>query len=78
MNTIEMPLQPSNYYGSSRALNNLQVGDVLYVGDRLTVVEMTILSIEKSNKDSTYSKITTDKALLIVPENARINVASED
>jgi hypothetical protein len=78
MNTIEMPLQPSNYYGSSRALNNLQIGDVLYVGDRLTVEEMTIISIEKSNKDSTYSKVTTDKALLIVPENSRINVATKD
>ena len=78
MNTIEMPLHPSNYYGSSRTLNNLQVGDVLYIGDRFTVEEMTILSIEKSNKDSTYSKITTDKALLIVPENAQINVVSKD
>jgi hypothetical protein len=78
MNTIEMPLQPSNYYGSSRSLNNLQIGDVLYVGDRLTVEEMTIISIEKSNKDSTYSKVTTDKALLIVPENSRINVATKD
>lgn len=78
MNTIEMPLQPSNYYGSSRALNNLQIGDALYVGDRFTIEEMTIISIEKSSKDSTYSKITTDKALLIVPENARINVVSKD
>lgn len=74
MNFIQMPLNPSNYYGSSKALNNLQIGDILYVGDRLTIETMTIISIEKSNQNPTYSDIVTDKATLLVPQNARINV----
>ena len=70
-----MPLNPSNYYGSSKALNNLEIGDILYVGDRLNIETMTIISIKKSDQNPTYSDIVTDKATLLVPENARINVA---
>lgn len=75
MNLIQMPLNPSNYYGSSKALNNLEIGDILYVGDRLNIETMTIISIKKSDQNPTYSDIVTDKATLLVPENARINVA---
>ena len=61
---------PENYFGTLPAVTNLSVGDILYIGPRDTVEEMTIQSIEQ--KDDNLI-INTDKAILLATRTTRVN-----
>jgi hypothetical protein len=70
MQTKTLPLMPENYFGTLPAVTNLSVGDILYIGPRDTVEEMTIQSIEQ--KDDNLI-INTDKAILLATRTTRVN-----
>jgi hypothetical protein len=70
MQTITLPLNPANYFGTLPAVTNLSVGDVLYIGPRDVVEEMTIQSFER---DDVNFIINTDKAVLVATRTTRVN-----
>lgn len=70
MQTITLPIQPENYFGTQPAVTNLNVGDVLYIGSRHNLEEMQILSLARENDNII---ISTDKATLIASNLTRVN-----
>lgn len=68
--TINLPVNPANYYGNPTAVTNLQQGDVLYIGDRHNLEEMIVQSFIIEDQ---VTKIITDKAMLVASRTTRIN-----
>jgi len=67
---INLPLMPENYYGRPASVENLILGESIYVGPSKTCEEMIV-------KDMAYNKfdrfeIYTDKAVLIAERNTRV------
>ena len=73
---IDQPHMPQNYYGMSLAINNIKVGDNLYLGDRNTVDLLTVL--EHSFHDEMYYVTVVDanahQFTIRYDHNARVNV----
>lgn len=77
-NVIDQPTMPQNYYGMSLAINNVKVGDNLYLGDRNTVDLLTVLDI--SFHDGMYYLTVVDanahQFTIRYEENSRLNIKS--
>ena len=72
--TIELPLNPENYYGSSVSMNNLQINNVIYVGNNKNVTLHLVTSITRN--DSGWYEVLADPDLkLIASPNTRVNLA---
>jgi len=73
---IQLPLNPSNYYGTASDLQNIanmQDPPVLYIGESRTAEEMRALSMKIEGEVYT---IETDKAFLIGTKFTRVNLKS--
>lgn len=68
--TINLPINPANYYGHPAAVTNLQQGDLLYIGDKDNLEEMIIQSFIIEDQ---VTKIITDKAVLVASRTTRVN-----
>ena len=72
---IDQPDMPQNYYGMSFAINNIVIGDQLYLGDRKTVDLLTVLEI--SFYDEMYYLTVVDSTskqfTIRYNRNARVN-----
>ena len=67
---INLPLMPENYYGRAASVENLILGESIYVGPSKTCEQMVIKDIAYNN--SGYYEIYTDKAVLIAERNTRV------
>jgi CRISPR/Cas system CMR-associated protein Cmr5 small subunit len=67
---IQLPLMPENYYGSRSSIENLILGESIYVGPSATCEEMVVKEI--AYNDSGHYEIYTDKAILIADRNTRV------
>lgn len=74
--TIELPLNPENYYGFSIAINNLQVSNVIYVGNNKNVTLHLVTSIT-CNKSGCYEILADPNLRLIAQPNTRVNLARD-
>jgi hypothetical protein len=45
MPTLQLPLMPENYYGSRSSIENLILGESIYVGPSATCEEMVVKEI---------------------------------
>ena len=70
MPTLQLPLNPENYYGRSSAIENLILGESIYVGPSATCEEMVVK--EMAYNELGYYEIYTDKATLIADRNTRV------
>jgi hypothetical protein len=68
--TLQLPLNPENYYGRSSAIENLILGESIYVGPSATCEEMVVKEI--AYNDSGHYEIYTGKAILIADRNTRV------
>jgi len=68
--TLQLPLMPENYYGSRSSVENLILGESIYVGPSPTCEEMVVKEI--AYNDSGHYEIYTDKAILIADRNTRV------
>ncbi len=71
MDTIVLPFVPNNYYGRSTAINNIDVGDILYIGDKTTAIPTKVKEI--ICQSSGYTIITEDFKL-VASLNTRVGV----
>ena len=73
---IDQPNMPQNYYGTSFAINNIVIGNKLYLGDRKTVDLLTVLEI--SFHDEMYYFTVVDakahKFTIRYYINSRVNI----
>lgn len=67
---INLPLMPENYYGRAASVENLILGESIYVGPSPTCEEMVVKEIAYNN--SGHYEIYTDKAILIADRNTRV------
>ena len=67
---INLPLMPENYYGRAASVENLILGESIYVGPSATCEEMVVKEMAY-NKLDRY-EIYTDKAVLIAERNTRV------
>lgn len=74
--TIELPLNPENYYGFSISINNLQVNNVIYLGNNKNATLHVITSITW-NESGWYEVLADPNLKLIAPPNTRINLARD-
>jgi hypothetical protein len=68
--TLKMPSTPENYYGRSSAVENLILGESIYVGPSATCEEMVVK--EMAYNELGYYEIYTDKATLIAYPHTRV------
>jgi hypothetical protein len=68
--TINLPVNPANYYGNPTAVTNIQQGDLLYIGDKDNLEEMIVQSFIIEDQ---VTKIITDKAMLVASRTTRVN-----
>ena len=69
--TLQLPLNPENYYGRSSAIENLILGESIYVGPSATCEEMVVK--EMAYNELGYYEIYTDKATLIAHPHTRVS-----
>lgn len=74
--TIELPLNPENYYGSSVSMNNLKVSNVIYLGNNRNATLHLVTSITW-NESGWYEVLADPNLRLIAPPNTRINLARD-
>ena len=70
MPTLQLPLMPENYYGRRSAIENLILGESIYVGPSATCEEMVVK--EMAYNELGYYEIYTDKATLIAQRNTLV------
>ena len=74
--TINQPRMPENYYGMNFSVNNITIGDNLYLGNRNTVDLLTVLEI--SFHDEMYYFTVVDakahKFTIRYYINSRVNI----
>ena len=68
---IQIPQNSENYYGRSSAVENLILGESIYVGPSATCEEMVVK--EMAYNELGYYEIYTDKATLIAYPNTRVS-----
>jgi hypothetical protein len=74
LQTIELPLNPENYYGSSIAINNLKVNDVIYLGNNKNATLHLVTDITW-NESGWYEVSADPNIRMIAPPNTRVNLA---
>lgn len=74
--TIELPLNPENYYGHSVAMNNLKVNNVIYLGNNKNATLHLVTSITW-NESGWYEVLADPNLKLIAPPNTRVNLARD-
>jgi hypothetical protein len=67
---INLPLMPENYYGRAASVENLILGESIYVGPSATCEEMVVKEMAYNELDR--YEIYTDKAVLIAERNTRV------
>lgn len=69
---ILSPKDPANHYGSAVCIDNLQIGETIYIGSVAWVEPMIV---ENITFDPAYGKyeVHTEQCIFTVPLNARIN-----
>jgi len=72
---ILLPLNPDNYYGKSIAVENLEIGMTLFVGQSQNTEEMVVQSFSSDSTNS-YYEIHTDKAILTARPLTRVQYKS--
>jgi len=68
---IQIPQTSENYYGRSSAIENLILGESIYVGPSATCEEMVVK--EMAYNELGYYEIYTDKATLIAYPHTRVS-----
>jgi len=68
---IQIPQTSENYYGRSSAIENLILGESIYVGPSATCEEMVVK--EMAYNELGYYEIYTDKAILIAYPHTRVS-----
>ncbi|CAB4142404.1 hypothetical protein UFOVP784_3 [uncultured Caudovirales phage] len=68
---IQIPQNSENYYGRSSAIENLILGESIYVGPSATCEEMVVK--EMAYNELGYYEIYTDKATLIAYPHTRVS-----
>lgn len=68
---IQIPQNSENYYGRSSAVENLILGESIYVGPSATCEEMVVK--EMAYNELGYYEIYTDKATLIAYPHTRVS-----
>jgi hypothetical protein len=76
LQTIELPLNPENYYGHSISVNNLKVSNVIYLGDNKNATLHLVTSITW-NESGWYEVLADPNFKLIAPPNTRVNLARD-
>ena len=76
LQTIELPLNPENYYGHSIAVNNLKVCNVIYLGNNKNATLHLVTSITW-NESGWYEILADPNFKLIAPPNTRVNLARD-
>jgi len=71
---VELPMNPENYYGSSIAINNLKVNDVIYLGNNKNATLHLITDITW-NESGWYEVSADPNIRMIAPPNTRVNLA---
>lgn len=71
---FELPINPENYYGSSIAINNLKVNDVIYLGNNKNATLHLITDITW-NESGWYEVSADPNIRMIAPPNTRVNLA---
>lgn len=72
---ILLPVNPDHYYGTSIAVENLEIGMVLFVGPSQYTEEMVIESFGQDETKTRY-EIHTDKAILTASPLTRVQYKS--
>lgn len=65
MITISLPVVSNNYYGQSLAVENISVGDILYVGPNPIATPTLVTEIHQ--QDNGYTILTEDFKLFAHP-----------
>lgn len=73
---VELPMNPENYYGSSIAINNLKVNDVIYLGNNKNATLHLITDITW-NESGWYEVSADPNIRMIAPPNTRVNLARD-
>lgn len=68
---IQIPQNSENYYGRSCAIENLILGESIYVGPSATCEEMVVK--EMAYNELGYYEIYTDKSTLIAFPHTRVS-----
>jgi len=71
---VELPMNPENYYGSSIAINNLKVNDVIYLGNNKNATLHLVTDITW-NESGWYEVSADPNVRMIAPPNTRVNLA---
>lgn len=71
---VELPMNPENYYGSSIAINNLKVNDVIYLGNNKNATLHLVTDITW-NESGWYEVSADPNIRMIAPPNTRVNLA---
>jgi hypothetical protein len=71
MTIITLPINPDNYYGMSLSVENISVGDTLFIGSNFNAVSTLVKEIIKESIGYT---IITDNFKLFALFNTRVNV----
>ena len=73
---VELPMNPENYYGSSIAINNLKVNDVIYLGNNKNATLHLVTDITWN--ESGWYEVSADPYIrMIAPPNTRVNLARD-
>ena len=73
---VELPMNPENYYGSSIAINNLKVNDVIYLGNNKNATLHLVTDITW-NESGWYEVSADPNIRMIAPPNTRVNLARD-
>jgi hypothetical protein len=76
LQTIELPLNPENYYGHSISVNNLKVNDVIYLGNNKNATLHLVTDITW-NESGWYEVLADPNIKMIAPPNTRVNLARD-
>lgn len=78
-NTLELPLNPDHYYGSSIAVENLKIGDVVFYkfpNTLLTDVEKTTIESFGKTEDGNKYLIHGQGITLVASQNTRVQCST--
>jgi hypothetical protein len=76
LQTIELPLNPENYYGHSISVNNLKVSNVIYLGNNKNATLHLVTDITW-NESGWYEVSADPNIRMIAPPNTRVNLARD-